>query len=294
MEVLSDILSSIKAYGSIYFCDKLDPPWQLDERDRYQAAFHYVRAGQCWLHFEGEQHLLGPGDLVFVGQGDAHQLASFRDRAGADDFAGATHLLCGYFGFRDVLPEPLTASMPSCLILRAEQVAQRDWLKTTLEHLSAEYRAQSPGADVVLNKLTEVVLIELIRSHLDRAEGDNFVAALFDKQIGKALKLIHEHPEQSWTLDRLSEQVAMSRAVFAKRFKSLVGQPMFAYLSALRMRKASELLRHSDASVADIAEAVGYQSDMAFSRVFKEHFAHTPYAWRKAYRSEIEANTQPF
>lgn len=287
MPVLSEILSSIKAHGSIYFCDKLDPPWHMEEKLRYAAAFHYVRSGRCWLGFDGNHTLLGPGDLVFIGRGDDHSLSSYRQSPDDGDYDDETHLLCGYFGFRDPIPEPLAQTMPPVLVIPSEQISQMNWLRTTLEHLSSEYQAQTPGADVVVNKLTEVVLVELIRHHINSDQNHNFIAALADKQIGEALRLIHGQPEKHWTLDVLADSVAMSRAAFAKRFKLLVGQSMLQYLTSVRMRRACELLRHSTQSMFEIAEQVGYASDLAFSKVFKAQFDVTPSAWRKRYKESM-------
>lgn len=288
MPVLSEILSSIKAQGSVYFCDKLAPPWQAAGQPDHPASFHYVRSGQCWIEFAGEHHLLGPGDLVFIGKGDQHVLSSYKGERSEQDYQGETHLLCGYFRFRDPIPFPLSESMPPIMIIRSGEIAEMPWMEKTLDHLSSEYDAQTPGAGAVINKLTEIVLVELIRFHLKASETSNFVAALYDKQIGKALELIHTHPGRQWTLDSLAKEVAMSRAVFARRFKALVGQTMFHYLSATRMRLASERLRDSDLPVADIAEHVGYVSDMAFGKAFKEFFGKTPIAWRKEHRSKLK------
>jgi len=288
MPVLSEILSSIKTHGSVFFCDKLEPPWEMKEKLGYASAFHYVRRGRCWISFSGENYLLGPGDLVFIGRGDDHSLSSSISGDTEDSYDGPTYLLCGYFSFRDPIPSPLDEAMPPILVLRSDEIAELSWLKTTLEHLSSEYDAQTPGAMVVVNKLTEVVLVELIRFHINKLESHNFVAALFDKQIGKALKLIHQQPQRQWTLVLLASEVAMSRAAFARRFTELVGQPMFQYLTSVRMRIASDLLRHSQKSVADIAEAVGYVSDMAFAKVFKEINGATPTAWRKQYIASLK------
>mgnify|MGYP000246906466 CR=1 FL=1 len=173
--------------------------------------------------------------------------------------------------------------MPPILVLRSDEISELPWLKTTFEHLSLEYDSQTPGAMVVVNKLTEVVLVELIRFHINKLDSHNFVAALFDKQIGNALKLIHQQPATHWTLDLLASEVAMSRATFARRFKDMVGHPTFQYLTSVRMHIASDLLRNSQKSVADIAESVGYDSDMAFAKVFKELNGATPITWRKQY-----------
>ncbi|OUS23982.1 hypothetical protein A9Q99_25855 [Gammaproteobacteria bacterium 45_16_T64] len=288
MPVLSEILSSIKAKGSVYFCDKLDPPWKLVENMAFSAAFHYVRGGRCWIEFAGENFLLGPGDLAFVGRGGPHVLSSSKGGLGENEDAASTHLLCGYFSFRDPIPSPLDDAIPPILILRSDEISSLPWLKTTLEHLSSEYNSQTPGAMVVVNKLTEVVLVELIRFHIHKEGSHNFIAALFDPQIGQALTLMHKHPDTHWTLELLASKVAMSRAAFARRFKEMVGQTMFQYLTTVRIRVASDLLRYSQQPVADIAEAVGYVSDMAFAKVFKDQIGVTPVAWRKEYRAGLK------
>lgn len=281
MPVLSEILSSIKTRGSVYFCDKLSPPWQAKGESTYPASFHYVRSGQCWIEFDSEYSLLGPGDLVFIGRGDKHFLSSFKASHSEHDYQGETHLLCGYFDFKEPIPSPLAEAMPPLMIIRSAEMEEMPWMLKTLAHLSSEYDAKTPGADVVINKLTEIVLIELIRFHLDKYSHNNFVTALYDKQIGKALELIHTQPEQPWTLETLANEVAVSRAVFARRFKRLVGQTMFQYMTSVRMRIASERLRDSNLQVADIAEQVGYVSDMAFGKTFKDTFGKTPVAWRR-------------
>ena len=73
----------------------------------------------------------------------------------------------------------------------------------------------------------------------------------------------------------------MSRAAFAKRFKDLVGQPMFEYLTRLRIQKAKELLRESALPLYEVASRVGYESDLAFTKTFKRHTGTTPTRYRK-------------
>jgi len=58
------------------------------------------------------------------------------------------------------------------------------------------------------------------------------------------------------------------------------------------MRIASDLLRNTQKPVADIAEAVGYVSDMAFGKVFKELNGATPTAWRKQHIAAIKGIDQ--
>ena len=76
MEVLSDILRSMRVRGSVYFCDGLEAPWSIEFRDKETASFHLVRRGECWMTSNNGSERLGPGDLLFVEPGFDHVLSS--------------------------------------------------------------------------------------------------------------------------------------------------------------------------------------------------------------------------
>jgi AraC-like DNA-binding protein len=75
--------------------------------------------------------------------------------------------------------------------------------------------------------------------------------------------------------------VGLSRSVFAERFTEIVGQPPMQYLSLWRMQIASRLLADGG-HVAEVASAVGYESEAAFSRAFKKLVGQAPGTWRKS------------
>ena len=282
MEVLSDILRAIRISASVYFCDRLEAPWTKDFVDTTSASFHMVRRGSCWAMVGERVERLGPGDLVFLGPGVDHRLSSERPGNGpATTTEGETLLLCGYCEFDADSVTPLHDVFPSLAIIRDEELIGHRWLRVILDQLSAEFLQQGMGAELVVDKLTEAAIVELIRINFGRDESNPFLAALRDDQISKALKLLHAAPEKPWTLESLAAEVAMSRAVFARRFTALVGQPMFQYLTTLRMQKARALLKARDLSIFDVAERVGYSSDLAFKKAFKRSTGMTPARFRK-------------
>ncbi len=280
MEVLSDILRSMRVKGSVYFCDQLQAPWSMEFKDTKSASFHLVRRGECWVMSEEQTDCLGPGDLVFIEPGRDHVLASHPPGQEPPGEA-RTLLLCGYCEFTRETGTPLLDIFPSLTIVREEEFLKHPWLKSTLDQLSAEYLFQQPGAELVVNKLTEIVVVELIRINFGRDEKSQFVQALSDKRISKALKRLHEDPQMHWTLEKMAEEVSMSRAAFAKRFKALVGQPMFEYLTLLRVQRAKELLQETKLPLYEISSRVGYESDLAFTKTFKKHTGTTPTRYRK-------------
>lgn len=281
MEVLSDILRSMRVRGSVYFCDHLTAPWSLDFKDTTAASFHLVRRGECWVTAGNRVDRLGPGDLVFVEPGRDHVLASHPPGQDFPTSDGRTLLLCGYCEFAEEIDTPLLRVFPSFVIVRDEEMLKHRWLKSTLDQLSTEYLAQQPGAELVVDKLTEVVLVELIRINFGRSEQSPFFRGLSDQKIAKALKHLHHDPRISWTLDKMAAEVGMSRAAFAKRFKGLVGLPMFEYLTRLRIQRAKELLQGTNLRLYEIAGRVGYESDLAFTKTFKKYAGTTPTRYRK-------------
>ena len=288
MEVLSDILKSMRVQGSVYFCDHLKAPWSMEFNDTTSAGFHLVRRGECWVISGDRTECLGPGDLVFIEPGRDHVLASHAPGVDLPASDAQTLLLCGYCEFARETETPLLDMFPSLTIIRDEELMKHPWLKSTLDQLSAEYLSQQPGAELVVNKLTEIVLVELIRINFGRREEGGFGAALSDPQIGKALQHLHTKPETAWTLENLAGEVGMSRAAFARRFKVLVGTPMFEYLTALRMQRAKELLGDTRLPIYEIAHRVGYESDLAFTKTFKKHTGTTPTRHRKQRISSVD------
>jgi AraC-like DNA-binding protein len=282
MEVLSDILRSMRVTGSVYFCDRLEAPWTRSFDEPSRATFHLVRRGECYLHADDVEAHLAAGDFVFLEPGRGHTLS---DRS-SDGTAGSpeTVLLCGYCRLDAPAGHPLVEALRSLTIVRADELERHSWLKSTLEQLSAEYLAETPGSEVVVDRLTEVLLVELIRIHFSRSETGGFIRALYDKPIARTLALIHAQPEKDWTLEGLAREAAMSRSAYAARFKELVGQTMFEYLTAVRMQRAQALLRESGSSLTAIAARVGYTSRLAFSKAFKRLTGITPSRYRREAR----------
>ena len=132
-------------------------------------------------------------------------------------------------------------------------------------------RGREVGSEAVISRLCDILVIQAIRHWMasDDATGSPWLRAMGDPQIGPALAALHAAPAEPWTVAALASRAAMSRSAFAARFRELLGQPVMAYLTELRMQLAVDLLHRSDRTVAEVATAVGYESDASFGRVFK-------------------------
>ena len=275
-DVLSDVLASIRVAGTVYFCDQVQAPWKKEFLGTTAASFHQVRRGYCQLEAGGVTEYLNPGDVVFLEAGVHHVLSSTPVSGESGSEPPDVLLLCGYFEFSQDIDSPVRSLFPTMSILRQEDIQESPWLKATLDQLAAEYLSPLPGAQLVVSRLTEVLVVELIRSNFGQSDTPVFFEAVSDRQIGKALQSLHNNFGKAWTLQSLAEEVGMSRAGLARRFKELVGSPMYEYLTQLRVQKARELLLQTKLPLYEIASRVGYESDISFTKVFKKLTGRTP------------------
>jgi AraC-like DNA-binding protein len=157
------------------------------------------------------------------------------------------------------------------------------WVQSTLRFMAAEARELRPGGETVITRLADVLVIQAIRGWIehDQAAQTGWVHALRDKQIGRALTLIHRHPERVWTLASLASEVAMSRSALAARFTELVGEPPMRYVVRWRMHLAMSWLQERGSGLGELAGRLGYHSEAAFSRAFKRVVGVAPGAVRR-------------
>jgi transcriptional regulator GlxA family with amidase domain len=146
-----------------------------------------------------------------------------------------------------------------------------------------EMTAAYPGVESLVTRLSEVLLLQALRTYLADLNGSGpaWLQGFRDPQIGKAIALLQEHPDQPWTLGKLATTVAMSRAAFTARFRQLTGEPPMRYLTRYRLFRAALELRRSNATLARIAQATGYDSEASFSKAFRRTFGLSPGSYRK-------------
>jgi AraC-like DNA-binding protein len=306
VDVLTDVLQTLRVRSACYGRIDASSPWGIRVSQSAHAKFHVIVEGSAELLVEGEPPLkLRGGDLVALPHGHAHAVVDavesapelledvLRCRPGPRTSsltlggAGArTALVSGRIDFEDRVHNPLLAVLPRVILLRNEARAASDWLEPTLRFLSSEAASDSPGAQTVVSRLTDIVFIQIVRGYLATlpVDASGWLCALTDPQIGAALRVIHANPEQAWTVQSLAGAAAMSRSAFASRFNRIVGEPPLQYVTRWRMQKAAGLLREGRATLSEIASHVGYDSEAAFSKAFKREVGAAPGVYRRTRR----------
>ncbi len=189
---------------------------------------------------------------------------------------GHADLVCASFEFGLALSNPLARALPGLLRVPLADIPDLD---ATLALLFREASERHCGRQAVLDRLMEVVIVQLLRDLMDqRRLGFGLLAGLADPRLMKALNALHAAPERAWTLAGLAAEAGMSRARFAARFREVVGVTPLAYLAEWRLGVAQSLLRRGR-PVQVIADAVGYGSASALSRAFTARIGASPTEW---------------
>ena len=147
----------------------------------------------------------------------------------------------------------------------------------------------------MLAKLSEALFVDTVRRYVaglpDQTTG--WLAGARDPVVGKSLALLHKRPEHPWTIAELATTVGVSRSALVTRFTRYLSDPPMAYLTGWRLRLGAQALTSSSKGVADVAAAVGYESEAAFNRAFKRAFGVPPARYRRQTRESASSHGSP-
>lgn len=309
MDPLAEVLRSVRLIGGVFLDVHLTAPWCLTSQITAEdcrpflatpgqvIAYHVVIEGEFLLTVDGEPPVAArAGEIILMPRNDDHVLASAPGLVpvSADDLilpangdgmarivhgggGEPTHLVCGFLGSEE-LYNPLIAALPRVLTLDIGENASRDWIEASVRFAANELLEGRFASSGVLSRLSELLFVEAVRRYASTLGGREagWLRGLEDPQVGRALALMHGDIGAPWSVAGLAKAVALSRSAFTDRFTALVGMPPIRYLSVWRLQTARLQLRETQRTVAQIAHAIGYASEEAFSRAFKREFGVSP------------------
>ena len=300
---LGEALHFLRMSGIFYSRCLLTEPWCV-KIPTFPGClmYHAVVSGHCWVEVEGAEPVrVEAGELVLVTHGKGHNLMSEagvrtpklfdlpidrisdrqevirHGRGGAE-----TKLICCTVRYAHPSAYQLISLLPPIITVRSDS-PDRDMVDSVIRLLGSETRDATPGSETVVTRLADLLLIQTIRSWIEQNDATNncWLGALKDKQLSQALVLIHKDPAHPWTVSSLASEVATSRAGFAARFKTVVGEPPIQYITRGKMHLAMTWLKEEDTPLSDLSLRLGYQSEAAFSHAFKRFMGVTPGSVRR-------------
>jgi len=228
--------------------------WSIDGDNPYRATFHLIARGNCWLHLLDANQVitLRGGDLIVFPRDIRHRISS--DPLNADfphaqhqeahDNEAPTSVVCGFFEFESPQPNPILEALPDVIQIRNEDTEKSAVLDSVLRMIAMERGSGQPGSEAVIDKFSEVLFIQVIRTFMQQSgTKPGLLAALFHPKLSKVIHAVQEQPGYRWNVANLAETAGMSRSAFASQFLEVSSMTPMQYVTNWRMQNAFELLR---------------------------------------------------
>ena len=318
MDVLSDILASLRLTGGVVIDGQLRGDFCLLSQFTPELCapffpmpetligYHYVRSGRMLVEVEGVPPIaVEAGEIAVIPRNDPHLLASRRGlepldasqmtwvtdgvhRIACGNGPQTTEVWCGFLGTAKASAHPLLEALPPVLKVDIKS-AQEEWVEASLRFVAE----QAPSPDVV-SRLAESFVVQAIREYLAAlpADASGWLGGLRDPAVTKALSIIHTCYAEDLDVETLAREAGVSRSVLGERFVELIGEPPMRYCARWRMRVAANMLRDGRHNTANVAYAVGFNSEAAFNRAFKREYGEPPASWRRRVEARERAEVQ--
>ncbi len=302
VDTLSTTLMKMKLKITVSGAIEAGGNWAFEFPASEGFKLYVLLRGDCWIWVEGDaaKHIQ-TGDCILVTTGKSFVVAkelSIKKRVSAQVLfanaqngvmtwnGGGDFMAIGtYFEFDGPLPKIVFGQLPAVIHIPGH-LEQAAILRLYLERFSAEFRGNNAGRSLILNHLTPIMLVQVMRIYLTDAKSEkNWLVALSDPKLSKTIEALHANYQRSWSLDELAKIAGMSRSGFALNFKKQIGISPMDYLTNWRIQIACELLQSGDHSMSEVANAVGYESESAFSAAFKRILKCRPGFYQKSYQN---------
>lgn len=303
VDALADLLSRARASGALFARTDLHGIGGVRLPATAPLSLHVVDRGRLFLEVDGSVTAMEQGEVLLVQAGTVvsilaaeHERAEPLDvllaRRGAPpprqgvqslvlpgDGEPAT-LLCGAYELAGSVCDRLLTALPPVV-----RVAAGGRVGRVVQLLAEELDAGEPGQQTALDRLLDLLLVHVLRTHFAARPAPPWYRGMADPVVGPALRALHADPARAWTVEALGSVAGLSRAAFARRFALLVGEPPLTYLTGWRMALAQDALRREGSTLAAVAREVGYGSEFALSAAFTRNVGEPPSRWRAKARA---------
>ena len=304
MDLIADFLPRLSVKEAVYTKVEAGMPWGLDFIPYHHTKFGIVTRGECYIDLKDSQtpahlkqgscYLLTRGDAFRLRDKELNDTIKFEDalqhldgrnlRCGGN--GESTIVIGGRFIFANNHYPPILDLLPPLIHFNVEP-QELQALEATIKLLANETSNPTLGSSAMVDRLADIFFIQSLRAYLlaEKQRDVGWLGGVADEKLSAAIRLIHNHSEQRWTIASLAAEAGMSRAVFAARFKEKLGTSPMSYLTRYRLNKAQELLEKTSMSIAKVALEVGYESEAAFNKAFKRVQGVPPGEFRRTARA---------
>ncbi len=287
--------ASLDKHCMLSVSTSMDVPYESERR----ASFHVLLEGTCQLQVGRHLLDLKPGDVVLIPSGESHRIVT----PGTARVRGVTEtrgdaftttlsegggdpvidLFCGHYTFGPGAGSILFRSLPEPVQISFGETPESDAALRMLSALMRDEAArEGEGTAAILSSLCSVLLTMILRTSRGATTDAALWTASTSTSITRVVERVLADPGSDWSIDRASRLCAMSRATFIRQFERNTGTTFGAFVTRVRLMVAADLLQTTGLTVGGVAAQVGYKSESAFARAFRQEAGSTPARFRRA------------
>ena len=276
------------------------------------AQFHIVTNGNCLLErYSGETFKLEAGSILLLPQGDSHVVRS-ASRGGSSGApirteynnairiktntrgASDTEMICGRLRLDGAMYSLVTAALPKAIVLSIGRGELFERMRMLVQAIDEELQAARPGAATIATELATALFVMMLRMHFEQsAPSSGILRLLASSSSARAVTAMLRAPAHPWTLDELAAEAHVSRATLVRIFRREGDIPPLGLLSELRLGLARYRLGSTAGTLAQVAAAVGYDSESAFARAFRKRYGISPGRLRARHDGRSRGENSP-
>ena len=243
----------------------------------------YVVSGEMLYSVNEETYHLKAGDVLFGNQSTLHEGHQWED---SDcEYIAVTFLPKLIYGYEGSLIQEkyVTPITERSGVSSLHMDGSAPWHATMAKHLKqviATYESNQEGNEWTV--IQEMMAIwKLLYEHIPVNDQANLQRRRNFEQIRLMITYIEEHYAEHIALEDVAKAAHLSRSECSRVFKKVMGTSLFSFIQNYRIEKSCAYLQESSASVAEIAERVGFSDGNYYTKVFQKVMGCAPTTYRK-------------
>ncbi len=234
-------------------------------RKDYQLL--YIAKGKGHFFFNGKEHIITEGNMILYRPGETQMYyyhAPDKTEVYWVHFTGRhVKSILEVYGFPETENVFYTGTSTDYQWMYRQMIQELQLCRTNYEELLS----------LILRQI--FIMINRYISDGRRADSD------IQNEIERAAHYFNENYSKPLNIDEYADSRHMSTCWFIRCFKRILKVTPMQYILSLRMANAQSLLETTEYNISEIAESVGYDNPLYFSRLFHKHIGVSPSEYRK-------------
>lgn len=243
------------------FVEEYDDQWHLEESVTENEIFMFIVSGQVIYRLNGQSIVLNKGDLLYIPAGTTRETIAEQ---------GLTHKK--YVILFHMLPE----SRSSIALLSKNQyqvvhTRSYEYTRQRFSYLLEQWIGMLPHYDTICQGIG----LELLGMFERDSEMDNFPPKKLSL-VTTIQQYVLAHYKEQIRIEELAVLVDRTPNYVSRIFREITGLTPIEYLHQVRITVAKDLLLHSQLTIGQVADALGYCDQSYFNRVYKKWTGYPP------------------